>query len=88
MIIFGLIVFTLATAPESERARSGAPFMGFVVAIIYLFVGLNLFRKAHVWARRAGPVQGLVTHARGRAYGFLAAVLCQLGITITLLFTK
>lgn len=88
MIIFGLIVFTLATNLENERARSGAASMGFVVAIFYLFVGLNLLRKAHVWARQAGPVQRLVTHARGRAYGFLAAVLCQLGITIAMLFTK
>jgi hypothetical protein len=88
IIIFGLIVFTLAIAPESERARSGAPSMGFVGAIFYLFVGLNLLRNAHVWARRVGPVQRLVTHARGRAYGFLTAVLCQLGITIALLFLK
>jgi hypothetical protein len=62
--------------------------MGFVVAIFYSLAGLNLLRKAHVWAGRAGPVQRLVIHARGRAYGFLAAVLCQLGITIALLFPK
>jgi len=42
----------------------------------------------HLWAGRAGPVQRLVTHARGRAYGFLAAILCQLGIMLTLLFAK
>jgi hypothetical protein len=35
-----------------------------------------------------GPVQRLVTHARGRAYSFLAAVACQLGIIIALLFAK
>jgi hypothetical protein len=85
LIIFGVIVLTVAVAPDNDRARSGAPYMGFVVAIFYLLVGLNLLRKAHVWARRAGPVQRLVPHARGRAYGFLAAVLCQLGITIALL---
>ena len=88
ILIFGLIVFTLATAADGERARSGAPYMGFLVATYYLFVGLYLLRKAHVWAGRAGPVQKLVTHAKGRACGFLAAVVCQLGITIALLFTK
>jgi hypothetical protein len=88
IIIFCLIVFTLAIAPDNDRARSGAPYMGFVVAIFYLLASLNLLRKAHVWAGRLGPVQRLVTHARGRAYGFLAAVLCQLGITIALLFPK
>ncbi len=87
IFIFCVIVLTLAAAPE-YRARSGAPYMGLVVAIFYLFVGLNLLRKAHVWAGRAGPVQKLVTHTRGRAYGFLAAVLCQLGIMIALLFAK
>jgi hypothetical protein len=88
IIVFCLIVFTLAVAPDNDRARSGAPYTGFVVAILYLLAGLNLLRKAHVWAGRAGPVQRLVTHARGRAYGFLSAVLCQLGITIALLFAK
>jgi hypothetical protein len=88
IIIFGLIVPTLAINPDSERARSGAPFVGFVVATFYLLEGLNLLRKAHGWAMPAGPVQRLVPHARGRAYGFLAAVLCQLGITIALLFAK
>ena len=88
ILIFGLIVLTLAVAPDNDRARSGAPYMGFVVAIFYSLVGLNLLKKAHVWAGRGGPVQRLVTHAKGRAYGFLAAVLCQLGITIALLFAK
>jgi hypothetical protein len=87
IIIFGLIVLTLAAAPE-YRARSGAPFMGLVVAIFYLLAGLNLLRKAHVWAGRAGPVERLVTHAKGRAYGFLAAIPCQLGIVTALLFAK
>ena len=88
--IFGLIVVTLAIAPDvpSRLRGSVAPSMGFVVAIFYLFVGLRLFGKAHFWAGRAGPVQRLVPHARGRAYGFLAAIACQLGITIALLFAK
>jgi hypothetical protein len=88
IIVFGLIVLTLAIAPDNDRARSGAPYMGFVVATFYLFAGLSLLIRAHSWAGRAGPVQRLVTHARGRAYGFLAAVLCQLGITMALLFAK
>ena len=72
-----------------RHATTQAPAgVGFLVAIFYLFVGLNLLRKAHVWARQSGPVQKLVAHARGRAYGFLAAVLCQLGIAIALLFAK
>ncbi len=87
IFFFGLIVLTLAVAPEYQ-ARAGAPYMGFVVAIFYLFTGLSLLRKAHLWAGREGPVQRLVTHARGRVYGFLAAVLCQLGITIALLLAK
>jgi hypothetical protein len=88
--VFLLIVFTLAAAPDVPQRLRGsvAPSIGFVVAIFYLFTGLILLRKAHVWAGRAGPVQRLVTHARGRACGFLAAVLCQLGITISLLFPK
>ncbi len=87
IFIFGLIVLTLAAAPES-RARSGAPYIGFWVALFYLLVGFSLLRKARLWAGRTGPVQRLVTHAKGRAYGFLAAILCQLGIIILLLFAK
>jgi hypothetical protein len=68
-----LIVFALATAPDVPQRLRGAiaPSVGFVVAI-FLFTGLILLRKAHLWAGRAGPVQRLVTRARGRAYGFLA----------------
>jgi len=93
IIVFGLIVLTLAVAPDyppnlRAHAGSAAASMGFLVAIFYFFTGLILLRKAHVWAGRAGPVQRLVTHAGGRAYGFLAAVSCQLGIIIALLFAK
>jgi len=95
MIIFGIIAFTLATQPDYPRqmlerhATTQAPAaVGFLFAIYYLFVGLNLLRKAHVWAGRPGPVQNLVTHAKGRAYGFLAGVLSQLGIAIALLLAK
>ena len=90
--IFGLIVLTLSVAPDYPPARahpgSVASSIGFVVAIFYLIVALSLLRKAHVWAGRTGPVQRLVTHANGRAYGFLAAIACQLGIVIALLFAK
>ncbi len=88
--VFGLIVLTLAIAPDVPPRLRGsvAPSMGFVVAIFYLFTGLSLLRKAHFWSGRPGPVQRLVAHARGRAYGFLAAIPCQLGITIALLFAK
>ena len=88
--VFGLIVLTLAVAPDVPHRLRGsvAPSMGFLVAIFYLLTGLSLLRKAHFWAGRGGPVQRLVTHARGRAYGFLAAVACQLGIIIALLFAK
>ena len=95
IIIFSIIALTLAIAPDYPRqmlerhARPAAAAMvGFLVAIFYLFTGLSLLRKAQFWAGRAGPVQRLVTHARGRAYGFLAAALCQLGIAIALLFAK
>jgi len=88
--IFALIVLTLAIAPDVPQRLPGsvAPSMGFLVAILYLLAGLSLLRKAHLWAGRPGPVQRLVAHARGRAYGFLAAIPCQLGITIALLFAK
>src|SRR6266404_2678890 len=88
--VFGLIVLTLATAPDVPHRLQGsvAPSMGCVVAIFYSFRGLSLLRKAHFWARGAGPVQRLITHARGRAYGFLAAAACQLGIITALLFAK
>jgi hypothetical protein len=89
--VFGLIVLTLAVAPDYPDVRlrrSVAPSMGFAVAVVYLFTGLILLRKAHFWAGRAGPIQRLVTHARGRAYGFLAAIPWQLGIIIALLFAK
>ena len=87
LVVFGLILLTLAAAPEA-RARSGAPAIGILVAPFYLIVGLLVLRKARVWARRAGAVQRLIPHARGRAYGFLAAAFCQLGITIPLLLAK
>lgn len=91
--VFCLIVLTLAVAPDYSpnlRARSwsAAASIGFVVAIFYSFWGLSLLRKAHFWAGRAGPVQRLVTHAKGRAYGFLAATACQLGIVIAILCAK
>ena len=88
--VFGFIVLTLATAPDVPHRLQGsvAPSMGCVVAIFYSFTGLSLLRKAHFWARGAGPVQRLITHARGRAYGFLAAAACQLGIITALLFAK
>jgi hypothetical protein len=95
MIIFGIIAMTLATQPSypkemlERHATTQVPaVVGFLFAIYYLFVGLNMLRKARIWARQAGPVQKLVAHARGRAYGFLAAVLCQLGIAMALLFAK
>ena len=94
--IFGLIVLVAITqiAPEF-RAASGrgngnmlACRLGSMVAIFYLLRGLSLLIRAHFWARRAGPVQRLVTHARGKACGFLAAIPCQLGIMMALLFAK
>jgi len=94
IIVFGLIVLTFATAPDyppkmNAHRGSMAASMGLVVAIFFLFMGLILLRKARLWAGRAGPIQRLATHARGRAYGFLAAVACQLGIAIAaLLFAK
>ena len=95
VIIFSIIALTLAVAPDYPRqmlerhARTQAPAgAGFMVAIFYSFVGLRLLGKAHVWAAQSGPVQSLVPHARGRAYGFLAAVLCQIGIAMALLFAK
>jgi len=62
--------------------------MGFVVAVFYLFTGLILLRKAYLWVGRAGPIQKLVAHARGRAYGVFAAVACQLGIVMALLLAN
>ena len=93
IIVFCFIVLTFGVAADypprlSSHRGSVAASMGFVVAIFYLFWGLNLLRKAYFWAGRPGQLQRLVTHARGRAYGFLAAVACQLGITIVLLFAK
>jgi hypothetical protein len=91
--VFCLIVLTLAVAPDyppnlRAHAGSAAASLGLLVAIFYSFWGLSLLRKAHVWSGREGPVQRLVPHAKGRAYGFLAAVACQLGIVIALLFAK
>jgi hypothetical protein len=95
MIIFGIIALTLSTQPDypkellERRATTQAPAaVGFVLAIYYLFVGLIMLRKARIWARQGGPVQRLVAHARGRAYGLLAAVLCMLGIAVALQFAK
>lgn len=84
--LFGVILL-LVTAP-AYHAASVALAMGFAVAISFFFAGLSLLRKAHFWAGRAGPVQTLVTHARGRAYGYLAAIPCQLGVMIMLLLGK
>jgi len=93
--IGSILAGAFATAPPALRsagpayqAASLAGGMGLVVAIFYLFTGLSLLGKAHFWARRKGPVQRLVTHARGRAYGFLAAIPCQVGILIALLLAK
>jgi hypothetical protein len=95
MIIFSIIAITLAIEPDNPRellerhAKTQAPAaVGFLLAIYYLLGGLNMLRKARIGARQAGPVQKLVAHARGRAYGFLAAVLCQLGVAVALLFAR
>jgi len=83
-------VITFATAPDypprfNAHRGSVAASVELVLAIFYCLI---LLMKAHLWAGRGGPVQRLATHARGRAYGFLAAVLCQLGIIMALLFAK
>jgi hypothetical protein len=93
IIVFGLIVVTLAAAPDyppNLQAHRGAmaASAGFCVALLYLLWGLMLLRKARAWAGQAGPVQRLVTHAKGRAYGFIAVILCPIGLTIALLFAK
>jgi hypothetical protein len=93
ILVFCWIVLTIAAAPDyppNLQAHRGAvaASTGIWVALFYLFWGLMLLRKARVWAGRAGPVQRLITHARGRAYGFLAVVLCPLGMMIALLFAK
>ena len=95
--VFGLIVLVATTqiAPEFQAASGRhvdggmvACSLGCVVAIFYLFRGLSLLIRAHAWARRAGPVQRLVAHARGRACGVLVAVSCQLGVMMALLFAR
>jgi len=78
----------LRSVGPAYQAASVAGGMGFVLGIFYLFTSLSLLIRAHFWTRRAGAVQRLVTHARGRAYGFLAAIPCQVGILIALLFAK
>ena len=91
--VFCLVVLTFATAPGyppnlRAHALSAAASMGFLVAIVCLFWGLVLLRRAHVWAGRAGPIQRLAPHARGRAYGFIAAAACEFAIVIALVFAK
>ena len=87
MIIFLLFVFTLALAPE-HQARSGARAIGLLVGIYYLLVGLVLLLRSHLWSKRPGPVQRLIPHANGRAYGYIAAVALQLAVAIALLVSK
>ena len=89
--VFCLVILTFGMAPETPPPRlrgAVAPSMGFWVAVFYLSVGLILLQKARSWAGREGAVQRLVTHARGKAYGFLASVLCQLGIVIAMLLAR
>ena len=90
MTIFFLIVLTLAAAADVPNRLRGsvAPSIGIWVAIFYSFVGVYLLRKAHLWVKRPGALEKLVPHAKGKGYGFLAAVFCQLGILIALLFAK
>jgi hypothetical protein len=93
IIVFCLIVLTFAVAPDyppNLAAHRGAmaASIGISVAFFYLFWGLMMLGKARSWAGREGAVQRLVTHARGKAYGFLTSVLCQLGIVIALLLAR
>ena len=91
IIVFFWIVLALAAGSDYHKSpplRSVAPFIGIWVAIFYLVWGLILLRRADAWAERAGPIQRLVPHAKGRACGFLAAVACQLGIMMALLIAK
>ncbi len=76
----GLIVL-LALGPDYQALR-GASGLGLVLAIVYLFSGLSLLIRAHFWAGRAGPIQRLIPHVRGRACGFLAAIPCQRGVAM------
>ena len=88
---FGIFLLPALAPPEAPpryKAAVAALGIGIIVSSFYLLMGLNLLRKAHVWARKAGPIQRLVTHASGRAYGFLAAFACQLVILIALLFAQ
>lgn len=93
IVVFCLTVLTGGVAPDyppSMNAHRGsvAASIGFMVAVLYSVVGLTLFRKAQVWTRRTAPVQRLVTHAKGRACGFLASIACQIAIILALLFAK
>lgn len=91
--VFCLIVLTVGAAPDyppnmNAHRGSMAATVGILVAAFYVSWGLMMLGKARVWAERAGAVQRLVPHARGRAYGFLAATTCQFGITIALLLAR
>jgi len=86
IFMIGLVVL-LAMGPDHQAVPVARGF-GFVLAIFHFFTGLILLIRAHFWAGRAGPVQRLVPHARGRASGFLAAVPCQLAVVIALVFAK
>lgn len=82
---FGMTCFIvlLAMGPDYQ-ARPTAAGLGLLVAAYYLLIGLFLLGKAWVWGRRAGPIQRLADHARGRACGALTAVPCQLGLVLVL----
>jgi len=63
-------------------------FLGVWVGLFYLAWGLILLTRARRWAEREGAVQKLVPCAKGRAWGLLASVFCQLGMMIPLFFKK
>ena len=83
-LVMLLLVLLLALGPDYQ-AKRGAAGVGGLVAILYLFTGLWLLLKAHGWARRSGPIQRLIPGARGRAWGFLTALLCQLAFLALLI---
>jgi hypothetical protein len=74
-----------AEAHDRPVLKSVAALLEICAAMFYSAWGLMLLAKVHRWQGQDGAVRLLVPNVKGRAWGFLASVACQLVVMAMLL---
>ena len=83
-----LILVVHSDSHPRPFSRSVAALLGVGVAILFLTWGSVLLARARRWYQRGGAIQRLVPNAKGKAYGLLTSVLCQIVVITVLIIAK